>query len=785
MATQKLSTQIMKAQILWRGGGEMANAMQELMDMKIWMLWRWGKDKNGNPTKVPFAISGGSSGTNKEWSHTWGTYKDALAAKERFHAAGIGFKIPENYFFLDIDDRELSDPLVQTLLARFDSYTEFSVSGTGIHIYGKCDFSKLPTFYNKEKKIKLDNQFYQNNRKVGLELYVGGITNRFAAFTGNIIEDNPLRECTTALLTTLDKNMRKAEKITYSKKRDGYRTIFDIVCSLRKQKNGEKFKKLYDDGDISGYGSQSEADAALCALIAFRTGPDPAAIDDIFRSSALYREKWEREDYREATIATGIDACHGTFHKSKMEHPYFIKFNEQTGEVYVSVPLLAKYVREHLRYVLVRDNGKQGLMKYVYENGCYRLYADNMLMGIIKQYIADYDEELVKMGKVSETLQHITTDLNYVRQEELNANEDLINFSNGLLRITANNVTLAPHSPDILSTIQIPCSWTGRETPTPVFDRYIYTLTNGDKDIEQLLLEFIGVCISNIKGWRMKKALFLVGDGDTGKSQLKSLVERLLGKGNFIGIDLKEIEARFGTGAVYGTRLAGSSDMSFLSVDELKTFKKITGGDSLYAEFKGQQAFEFTYNGLLWFCMNRLPKFGGDDGKWVYDRIMVVRCPNVIPKDKQDKTLLDKMYAERDGIVFKAIKALQQVITNGYRFSEPDSVSLAREKYMSDNNTVVSFFEECMCEWPDGKINKHCTTGRIYKVYQGWCRENNNGFAKTAKEFREAIASHLGADYSTITTRQNGNTYYKDYSLTSEAKEQFSREYGYDGTEFL
>lgn len=50
---------------------------------------------------------------------------------------------------------------------------------------------------------------------------------------------------------------------------------------------------------------------------------------------------------------------------------------------------------------------------------------------------------------------------------------------------------------------------------------------------------------------RLKKSLFLVGDGDTGKSQLKSLVERLLGKGNFIGIDLKEIEARFGTGAIY------------------------------------------------------------------------------------------------------------------------------------------------------------------------------------------------------------------------------------------
>lgn len=762
----------------------MANAMQELMDMKIWFLWR--KEIDGDRiNKIPFAAGGGATGTNKKYQHTWVTYDDAATAMRKQSAAGIGFVIPKDYFFLDIDHIPLTDPFVVMLLKRFNSYTERSVSGGGIHIYGKCNLEKLPTYADKNGNLRLDKAYYMKNPNNHLELYVGGLTNRFAAFTGDVIMDNPLRETTAAVLLTLDKNMRKGQKAKYSEKRDGDRAAFDIVCNLRKQKNGDKFKRLYDDGDISGYGSQSEADAALCALIAFRTGPDSAIINDIFRSSALYREKWEREDYREATIATGIDACHGTFHKSKMEHPYFIKFNGQTGEAYVSVPLLAKYVREHLCYVLVRDNGKQGLIKYVYENGCYRLYADNMLMGIIKQYIADYDEELVKMGKVSETLQHITTDLNYVTQEELNANEDLINFSNGLLRITANNVTLAPPSPDILSTIQIPCSWTGKETPTPVFDRYMYTLTNGDKDIEQLLLEFIGVCISNIKGWRMKKALFLVGDGDTGKSQLKSLVERLLGKGNFIGIDLKEIEARFGTGAVYGTRLAGSSDMSFLSVDELKTFKKITGGDSLYAEFKGQQAFEFTYNGLLWFCMNRLPKFGGDDGKWVYDRIMVVCCPNVIPKNKQDKTLLDKMYAERNGIVYKAVNALQRVIANGYRFSEPDSVSLAREKYMSENNTVFSFYEECMCEWPNGKINKHCTTGRIYKVYQGWCRENNNGFAKTAKEFRETIASYLGADYATITTRQNGNTYYKDYSLTSEAKEQFSREYGYDGTEFL
>ncbi len=762
----------------------MSDSMQELKQMRIWFLWRWGVGKNGNPTKNPFAANGGATGTDDAHSSTWVTYDESVAAADKFHAAGVGFKIPDGYFFLDIDHRELSDPLVQTLLARFDSYSERSVSGDGIHIYGKCDFSKLPTYIDNKGKVRLDKQFYQKNPHIDLELYVGGITNRYAAYTGNIIEDKPLRECTSAVLTTLDKNMRRKEKTNYSANRDGNRADFDIVCNLRKQKNGDKFKKLYDEGDFSDYGSQSEADAALCAIIAFRTGPDPDAIDAVFRGSALYRDKWERDDYRESTIAVGIEACHGTFHKSKMDHPYFIKFDGK-GAPYVFPPLLAKWTREHLKYIFVRDNGRQALLIYVYEGGCYRLYAPDMIKGVIKSHIAEYDEELVSMGKVAEAYNQIITDLKYVGQDDLNSIEYLINFNNGLLRIREDEMTLLPHSPDILSTIQIPCGWTGEDTPTPVFDRYMHTLTNGDKAIERLLLEFIGACISNIKGWRMKKALFLVGDGDTGKSQLKSLVERLLGKGNFIGTDLKDIESRFGTGAIYGTRLAGSSDMSFLSVDELKTFKKITGGDSLYAEFKGQQAFEFTYNGLLWFCMNRLPKFGGDDGKWIYDRIMVVECPNVIPKDKQDKTLLDKLYAERDGIVYKAVKALQTVIANGYRFSEPDSVSVARETYMSENNSVISFYNECMTERPRRRIEDSCSTGRIYKVYKAWCYDNNNGYAKTAGDFRKTLADHLDTTFADMSVKRNNGTYYRNYTLTPGAKEQYAQAYGYEGAEFL
>ena len=274
-----------------------------------------------------------------------------------------------------------------------------------------------------------------------------------------MIRDVPLKECTDALLTTLDKNMRRAQKQKYSEKRDGGdKEVFDIVANLLKQKNGEKFRSLYCDGDFSGYGSQSEADCALCAMIAFRTGADSQMIDTVFRSSALMRDKWNRDDYRESTIEKGIEACNGIFHRSKMEHPDFIRFSDQTGEPYVVVPLLVKHVREYLDYILVRDNGKQGLLKYVYEDGCYNLYSNDMLIGIIKKYIADYDEELVKMSKVTETLQHITTDLNYVGQDVLNANEKLINFKNNLLSVSEDALTLIPHTPTVYSTIQILCN---------------------------------------------------------------------------------------------------------------------------------------------------------------------------------------------------------------------------------------------------------------------------------------------------------------------------------------
>lgn len=91
------------------------NPMQELMEMKIWFLWIRKKDKNGRMTKKPIAANGGATGTDSAHQHTWVTYNDAVTAQAELGAAGVGFKIPDGYFFLDIDHKEQTDPYQQNL----------------------------------------------------------------------------------------------------------------------------------------------------------------------------------------------------------------------------------------------------------------------------------------------------------------------------------------------------------------------------------------------------------------------------------------------------------------------------------------------------------------------------------------------------------------------------------------------------------------------------------------------------------------------------------------------
>lgn len=78
----------------------------------------------------------------------------------------------------------------------------------------------------------------------------------------------------------------------------------ELVARAFAAKNGEKLKRLFF-GDTSSDTSSSEADLALCSLLAFWFVNEDG-IDRAFRQSALYRRKWERDDYRARTIKLSL-----------------------------------------------------------------------------------------------------------------------------------------------------------------------------------------------------------------------------------------------------------------------------------------------------------------------------------------------------------------------------------------------------------------------------------------------------------------------------------------------
>ena len=59
-----------------------ANAMQELMDMKIWMLWRWATDKGWQTDEeILLRLAVGQPAQMTNGLHTWVTYDEAVKAQ--------------------------------------------------------------------------------------------------------------------------------------------------------------------------------------------------------------------------------------------------------------------------------------------------------------------------------------------------------------------------------------------------------------------------------------------------------------------------------------------------------------------------------------------------------------------------------------------------------------------------------------------------------------------------------------------------------------------------------
>jgi len=208
----------------------------------------------------------------------WGTSFDvACQAVDKYGFDGLGFvfKRTDDYCGIDLDKCVIEgdiNPKAKRIIELCDSYTEYSPSRTGVHIIVK----------NTDKsKVLL--------KTAGIEAYS---EDRYFTVSGFGINGDKVRPVNVPRILQL-----YVTEPTTTKEINGElltpAQIRELVEKAEASGNGDKFKQLWSGDWKEEYDSHSEADMALCNILAFWLNT-VEQIDQIFRMSKMFRAKWDR-----------------------------------------------------------------------------------------------------------------------------------------------------------------------------------------------------------------------------------------------------------------------------------------------------------------------------------------------------------------------------------------------------------------------------------------------------------------------------------------------------------
>lgn len=292
------------------------NIPDELKQVPQWVLWRfeWRDDRDGRGewSKVPHSACQPGAKASSTDARTWSPFDEAAelyATHDDFYD-GIGFVFSETdeYAGIDFDNCVNEHGQIPTdvaqLLVDFGTYTEISPSGTGLHCIVRARISGG-----------------RKDTSRGIEVYDRG---RYFTFTGRFWQDflaiGSRQAQVDALISSIEQRRqeRRPQPVAAEAgRRRGAppKQLQDLLELAFAAANGAEIRALYN-GDTSAYaGDDSSADMALCCYLAFYTGPDADLLDKLFRTSKLYRRKWDRRatsdgrTYGQLTIENALSSC--------------------------------------------------------------------------------------------------------------------------------------------------------------------------------------------------------------------------------------------------------------------------------------------------------------------------------------------------------------------------------------------------------------------------------------------------------------------------------------------
>lgn len=438
----------------------------------------------------------------------------------------------------------------------------------------------------------------------------------------------------------------------------------------------------------------------------------------------------------------------------------WIQITEKKGggqNLRVNPGLLKACISEHLSYKAVDG------CYYWYENGYYKRTDKN----VVKAKIADYIPDAIAGDNLLNNVYNLmlADDSHIANEEDFNTNEKYINFKNGLYNIDTK--VLERHNSDILYTRQVNTEY-NKDTVLKeyhTFYKYVRDLcTNAAGEIDwqvyNALQEIAGLAISNIYGYRTKKAAFLYSPvGNTGKSQFLGLIGHLIGQENITNIPLQnmnEDKGRFAFANIGLIRLIVNGDQSKADVKDSSTFKSLTGGDFVKVEAKGKDITTKQFKGFIIIACNDLPYIADDKGEHVYRRMYTVPCVHTIAEKDRDASILDKMLQELPAIVNWAIEGLHRLIDNKYTFTKIEAGDAQIEDYRKSSDTVFSFLSDegyILTKDPQHRLSKQMLIERYYRYCSN---EERNSVSR--KQFGDRLEKITGFKEQ-VCKDKNGKSY--------------------------
>ncbi len=220
------------------------------------------------------------------------------------------------------------------------------------------------------------------------------------------------------------------------------------------------------------------------------------------------------------------------------------------------------------------------------------------------------------------------------------------------------------------------------------------------------LYELVGYAL--YRDYPYQKIFFLYGSGGNGKSLFLSILKYILGKENIATTSLDSLQInRFSSVELHRKMAAIAGEISYTSLKNTELIKQLTGGDTIRAERKYGQPFQFENYAKLIISTNELPKTT-DKTVAFYRRLFLIEFPNQISDTQKEQKGLFHTIKEEEfrGLAFKALQYLQNFIKRGYYFTNDQKEIELRKQYERLTNPLSMFLDKFTEEDPNGFIPK-------------------------------------------------------------------------------